>query len=105
VNTSGEVTKHGVDPSEGLSLARGLASIAGLRLTGFMTVGANTPDQSRVRASYAALRDVRDAALAEGMGPSLELSMGMSGDLEIAIAEGATIVRLGTAVFGPRPSA
>lgn len=105
VNTSGESTKHGADPADGLRLAGGLASLAGLRLTGFMTVGANTPDQDRVRASYAVLRELRDAALDQGLAERLELSMGMSGDLEVAIEEGATIVRLGTAVFGPRPAA
>lgn len=105
VNTSGEATKHGVDPADGLALAHELASVPGLRLTGFMTVGANTPDQARVRASYSRLRELRDAAIREGVAERLELSMGMSGDLEIAIAEGATIVRLGTAVFGPRPPA
>ena len=104
VNTSGEATKHGVDPSEGLSLARALVAVVGLRLTGFMTVGANTPDQGRVRESYARLRELRDAAIADGLAERLELSMGMSGDLELAIGEGATIVRLGTAVFGPRPA-
>lgn len=105
VNVSGEASKHGVRPAEGLALARELASTEGLRLTGFMTIGANTPDVEVVRDGYATLRRLRDEAVAAGLGERLELSMGMSGDLEVAIAEGATIVRVGTAVFGPRPSA
>lgn len=105
VNVSGEPTKHGVESKGALALARGVASTPGLRLTGFMTIGANTPDQDRVRTGYALLRQLRDEAVADGLADLLELSMGMSGDLEIAIAEGATIVRLGTAVFGPRPAA
>lgn len=105
VNVSGETTKQGVRPAEGLALARELASAQGLRLTGFMTIGANTPDADVVRNGYATLRRLRDEAVASGLGDRLELSMGMSGDLELAIAEGATIVRVGTAVFGPRPPA
>ena len=103
VNVSAEATKSGVEPAAALALAGGLASTEGLRLTGFMTVGANTPDETVVRDGYARLRRIRDEAVAEGLADHLELSMGMSGDLELAIDEGATIVRLGTAVFGPRP--
>lgn len=102
VNVSGEATKHGVQPQEALPLAVRLASTAGLSLTGFMTVGANTSDEGVVRAGYARLRQMRDDAVAAGLADHLELSMGMTADLEIAIAEGATIVRVGTAVFGPR---
>ncbi|MBN9104740.1 MAG: YggS family pyridoxal phosphate-dependent enzyme [Propionibacteriaceae bacterium] len=105
VNVSGEATKSGVRPDEALALARGLASTEGLSLTGFMTIGANTPDEQVIRDGYAALRQIRDAAVSEGLADQLELSMGMTADLELAIAEGATIVRLGTAVFGPRPPA
>lgn len=105
VNVSGEATKSGVRPDEALALARGLASTGGLRLTGFMTIGANTADEQVIRDGYATLRRVRDEALAQGLAEQLELSMGMTADLDLAIAEGATIVRLGTAVFGPRPPA
>jgi pyridoxal phosphate enzyme (YggS family) len=105
VNVSGEATKSGVRPDEALALARGLASTGGLRLTGFMTIGANTADEQVIRDGYATLRRVRDEALAQGLAEQLELSMGMTADLDLAIAEGATIVRLGTAVFGPRPLA
>ncbi|WP_149202714.1 YggS family pyridoxal phosphate-dependent enzyme [Actinotalea subterranea] len=106
VNVSGETTKAGAAPDDAVPLALQVAGLDGLRLTGFMTVGANSPDLGVVRAGYALLRQVRDAVLAsgaDGTEHACELSMGMSGDLEAAVAEGATVVRLGTAVFGARP--
>jgi PLP dependent protein len=105
VNVSGEATKSGVAAEGAGELAQQVAELPGLKLTGFMTIGANTPDQSQVRAGFSRLAAVRDRAVAAGLGDRLELSMGMSGDLEAAIAEGATIVRVGTAVFGARPLA
>ena len=102
VNVSAESSKSGVVPSQALALAEQLALTPGLRFTGFMTIGANTTDESQVRAGYAELARLRDQAQDRELGAELELSMGMSNDLEWAIAEGATIVRLGTAVFGPR---
>ena len=107
VNVSGEASKSGVVPDDAPRLAHDVAALPGLRLTGFMTIGANSPDEARVRAGFARLRAVRDAVAgsgAPGTGHARELSMGMSGDLEAAVAEGATIVRVGTAVFGPRPA-
>ena len=73
-----------------------------------MTVGLNSPDSAAVRAGYRMLAALRDAAIAErvpGADGATELSMGMSGDFADAIAEGATIVRLGSAIFGQRPPA
>jgi pyridoxal phosphate enzyme (YggS family) len=102
VNVSGEPTKHGVAPRDALRLARHIAGLPALRLTGFMTIGAHTDDMARVAAGYARLRTIRDDALADGISTVIHLSMGMSGDLETAITEGATVVRVGTAVFGPR---
>jgi len=107
VNVSGEDTKFGVLPAVASDLAAELATLAGLRLRGFMTIGANSPDPGLVRAGYARLREVRDAIVASGgagTGEATELSMGMSSDLERAITEGATIVRIGTAAFGARPA-
>ena len=105
VNVSREGSKSGVTPEQAPALAVHLARLPHLRLRGFMTIGANVPDDVVVRAGYARLRAVRDEVLSTGApgtsGP-LELSMGMSGDLELAIAEGATIVRVGSAVFGAR---
>jgi pyridoxal phosphate enzyme (YggS family) len=105
VNVSGEETKHGVLPSAAVELAVDVAALDGVRLVGFMTVGANSTDVATVRAGYALLRQVRDdvrASGAPGTTEARELSMGMSRDLEAAVAEGATIVRVGTAVFGSR---
>ncbi|MCG2803295.1 MAG: YggS family pyridoxal phosphate-dependent enzyme [Cellulomonas sp.] len=102
VNVSGEPTKHGVVPEDALDLAVQIAGLPGLRLLGFMTVGANSPEADLVRTGYARLADIRDRTIAEGVATATELSMGMSGDLELAVAEGATLVRVGTAVFGPR---
>ena len=103
VNVSGEETKHGVTPDDALRLAHHVATLPGLRLTGFMTIGAHTDDETVVRAGFATLRTIRDTAVTEGLTTATALSMGMTADLELAIAEGATIVRVGTAVFGPRP--
>jgi pyridoxal phosphate enzyme (YggS family) len=107
VNTSGEDTKAGCAPEDARELAAALGALPGLLLTGFMTVGLNSDDAVRVARSYALLREIRDQVAADaapGTSAATELSMGMSGDLELAIAEGATMVRLGTAVFGARPS-
>ncbi len=106
VNVSGEPTKFGLEPDDAVEVARAVAALDGLRLRGFMTIGANSPDDAVVAAGYARLRAVRDAVHgtgAPGTRDASELSMGMSGDLEVAIAQGATLVRVGTAVFGSRP--
>ncbi|GAA4287312.1 YggS family pyridoxal phosphate-dependent enzyme [Georgenia daeguensis] len=108
VNTSGEATKAGVEPDRATELAIAVAALPHLRLRGFMTIGANSPDVDVVRDSYETLAAVRArvlAAGAPGTGEATELSMGMSGDLELAVAAGATMVRVGTAVFGARPPA
>jgi pyridoxal phosphate enzyme (YggS family) len=106
VNVSAEATKHGVSPDAATALGIEVAALGSLRLRGLMTIGANTPDTAAVRAGYVVLRHLRDEIAdsgARGTADATELSMGMSGDLELAIAEGATIVRTGTAVFGSRP--
>ncbi len=106
-NVSGEASKSGVAPADAADLATQVAALPGLRLTGFMTIGARSDDDGVVRAGFAGLRAVRDEVLAggaPGTGHARELSMGMTGDLELAVAEGATIVRVGTAVFGARPT-
>ena len=108
VNVSGEETKAGATPDDAVALATAVAVVPGLRLRGLMTIGANSRDAVLVRAGYARLRELRDAVLASGAPgteEATELSMGMSADLELAIAEGATIVRVGTAILGARPVA
>ncbi|MGC5629785.1 YggS family pyridoxal phosphate-dependent enzyme [Georgenia sp. Z1344] len=105
VNTSREPTKHGVEPASAVDLAAYVGQCENLRLTGLMTIGANSPDAGLVRASYTELAELRERIGQEvgGLG-ALELSMGMSRDIEPAVAAGATIIRVGTAVFGPRPT-
>jgi len=105
VNTSGEATKSGVAPAHALDLAYAVGALPHLRLRGLMTIGANSPETDEVRASFERLAALREAVLASGAtgtDRALELSMGMSGDLEHAIAAGSTMVRIGSAVFGPR---
>jgi PLP dependent protein len=102
VNIAGEPTKHGVGPEGATALVEAVAVLPGLALDGLMAVGPAVREPEEARAGFALLRRLRDAI--EGTtGLSLpELSMGMSGDFEAAIAEGATMVRVGTALFGPR---
>ncbi|HEY7859426.1 MAG TPA: YggS family pyridoxal phosphate-dependent enzyme [Candidatus Nanopelagicales bacterium] len=105
VNTSGEQSKYGCAPGEALALAQHIGTLPALHLRGFMTIGLFSDDLLAVAASYRRLRETRDAILAAqlpGTGDARELSMGMSGDLELAVAEGATMIRVGTAVFGSR---
>ncbi|WP_421732890.1 YggS family pyridoxal phosphate-dependent enzyme [Cellulomonas sp.] len=102
VNVSGEDTKHGVEPAEAVAFVGAVAALPHLRVAGLMTVGARSDDPAVVRAGYAMLRGLRDELVASGTQTATELSMGMSGDLELAIAEGATLVRVGSAVFGAR---
>ncbi|MEE8582187.1 MAG: YggS family pyridoxal phosphate-dependent enzyme [Myxococcota bacterium] len=103
VNLSRESQKGGVAPEQIDSLLQNCASLAHLQMVGLMTVPALDPDPEASRAAFAHLRELRDRLRRMPGGESLrELSMGMSGDFEIAIEEGATIVRVGTALFGPR---
>lgn len=106
VNVSGEESKAGVSPERAVDLAQEVASLHGLTLRGFMTIASPTLDEGVARAEFALLRSVRDQVTgsgAAGTAVARELSMGMSRDLEWAVAEGATIVRVGSAVFGARP--
>jgi PLP dependent protein len=99
VNVSGEASKHGVPPEQALQLARRVAGLPGLCLRGFMAIPEVGPDIARSR--FSRLRALLEQARAEGL-PVDTLSMGMSGDLESAILEGSTMVRIGTAIFGAR---
>lgn len=101
VNVSGESSKSGVSPGDTAALARGVAALPNLRLRGLMAIPEPTDDMVLARRRFATLRELRDAL--NGAGLALDtLSMGMSHDLEAAILEGATIVRVGTAIFGER---
>jgi PLP dependent protein len=101
VNVSGENTKSGLDASQIAQLAFEVARLPRLKLRGLMCIPAPTEDIQSQRAPFAALRALRDALNAQGLALDV-LSMGMSADMEAAIAEGATYVRVGTAIFGVR---
>ena len=102
VNVSGEASKAGVSPQALPELAHAMAELPRLRLRGLMTLPEAVTGFEAQRAAFRELRQLQDALIADGLALDT-LSMGMSNDLEAAIAEGATLVRLGTAVFGPRP--
>ena len=101
VNVSGEASKSGVAPGELPELAHAVARLPRLRLRGLMAIPEPTSDVALQRARFATLRDLRDQLNADGLALDT-LSMGMSDDLEAAIAEGSTMVRVGTAIFGSR---
>ena len=102
VNISGEASKSGVAPADVLPLARAVAVLPGLRLRGLMAIPEPEDDPDGQRRPFAAMRELLGTLRAAGLDVDT-LSMGMSGDVEAAIAEGATIVRVGTAIFGARP--
>jgi len=101
VNISGEDSKSGVSPEDTLALADAIASMPRLQLRGLMAIPEASEDPECQRRAFARLRETLLSL--QGKYPELDtLSMGMSGDLEAAIAEGSTIVRIGTDIFGPR---
>ena len=102
VNIDREPTKHGLDEADLAEVARAVATLPRLRLRGLMAIPAPATEFAAQRRSFARLRELRERLA--GAGLMLDtLSAGMSDDLEAAIAEGATLVRIGTALFGPRP--
>ena len=102
VNVSGEVTKFGVRPGDLGALAERVAGLEGLALDGLMTVGAPVETPEEARGDFARLRGLREDTARRIGRPLPELSMGMSGDFEVAVEEGSTMVRVGTALFGAR---
>lgn len=104
VNCSGEESKQGLAPDELLPFLKELTPFTTLTVRGLMTIGLNSDNPDAVRKGFALLRQLKEKAQAEGLlsADANELSMGMSGDLELAIAEGATIIRVGSDIFGPR---
>ena len=101
VNVSGEATKHGVEPTRAVALATEVADLEGIRVRGLMTMAPFTEDAERSRLYFADLRELGHA-LRSSIPDATELSMGMTRDFEVAIEEGATLVRVGEAIFGPR---
>lgn len=106
VNTSGEESKYGIDPDDLPELLMSLRGLDSLTIRGLMTLAIFTDDQEAVRRCFQILRRLRDEM--RDLDPELvglgELSMGMSGDFETAIEEGADVVRVGQSIFGARPT-
>lgn len=104
VNTSGEASKSGLSLQTAKPFLESLPTLSNVRYRGLMTIGVNSGNPQDARAGFAALRQLRDEFLAQKghFSEFSELSMGMSDDLDVAIAEGATLVRIGTALFGSR---
>ena len=101
VNISEEATKGGVKPGEALALARHVASLPGLRFRGLMGMASPSGDEAKARSEFAVLRRELESIRAAGLEGDT-LSMGMSQDWRAALAEGATMLRIGTAIFGAR---
>jgi len=101
VNVAGETTKGGFAPDALRAEAERLTSLVGVRVRGVMTMAPFTSDERVLRAAFSGAREARQVLLEAGH-PAVELSMGMSNDYEIAVEEGATLVRLGTVLFGAR---
>jgi PLP dependent protein len=102
VNVAREPQKHGASPEEAAAVVRRTAALPGLRLRGLMTIAPAVSDPDEVRPVFRALRELREN-LQRVLGAALpELSMGMSEDFEVAIEEGATMVRIGRAIFADR---
>jgi pyridoxal phosphate enzyme (YggS family) len=103
VNTSGEESKFGCDPGEIFQLCSDVKEIDDLNVLGLMTIGSFTGNETIIRSEFNLLRSIRDELSDKLTGVDLRyLSMGMTGDYPIAIEEGATHVRIGTAIFGER---
>ena len=105
VDLAGEATKHGAAPAAAIEIVKAASRCRTARLVGLMTIPPLFDDPEDARPYFAQLRDLRAGLLKEGLDPALmrELSMGMSHDFEVAVQEGATMVRVGTAIFGERP--
>ena len=104
VNISGEESKHGLNPQTAFQLTENVARLPNLTIQGFMTMPPLSENPEASRPYFAALRKLRDEVQAKGLKELRlqELSMGMSSDFEVAIEEGATLVRIGTSLFGAR---
>ncbi|MEO8168784.1 MAG: alanine racemase, partial [bacterium] len=104
VNTTAESSKYGVRPEATVDFVKSLAGFSNIRITGLMTIGPFLPDPEGSRPMFRMLRELKEQIA--GIGQSNirmeHLSMGMTGDFEVAIDEGATIIRIGTAIFGKR---
>lgn len=103
INSSGEESKSGVSPEEAIDLAGNIIEMSNLKLRGVMTIGPLTDNESEIRKSFILTREKLDSINRELALSLSELSMGMSDDYTIAVEEGATLLRIGSAIFGGRP--
>jgi len=105
VNTSGEETKYGFVPEKTVAAIERISEFPNLNIEGLMTIGAFLPDPEDVRPCFRRLRELRDEVRGKGIaGVNMDiLSMGMTDDFEVAVEEGATMVRIGRSIFGERP--
>jgi len=104
VNVAGEASKHGFAPGEVLAAAKEICSLPGIKIKGLMTIAPISSDPEQVRPVFRQLRELSTVIAAAGL-PGVEmqeLSMGMSDDFSVAIEEGATLLRIGSRIFGPR---
>ncbi|AQW89160.1 YggS family pyridoxal phosphate-dependent enzyme [Elizabethkingia anophelis] len=104
INTSGEESKFGIHPEKALELVKQISELSALKVKGLMTIGLFSAETEKVRTCFRLLKELQQQIISHNI-PGVEmneLSMGMSGDLETAVEEGATIVRVGTAIFGQR---
>jgi len=106
VDLAGEATKHGAREAELASIFEAARAVRSTRVVGLMLLPPAVEDPNQARPYFQELRALRDRLVAQGVDPSMvaELSMGMSHDFEVAVEEGSTVVRVGTAIFGARPS-
>lgn len=102
LNTSYEESKFGIAPEKAFEFALRVQQLDRLHIKGLMTIGLFSAETEKVRSCFQLLRNIQMQLLEKGI-PVQELSMGMSGDLETAIEEGSTLIRVGTAIFGKRP--
>ena len=101
INVAGEEQKHGVSKEEGVALVESIAPLKNIKIKGLMTMAPYTEDKELVRTTFRDLRLIRDEVVRQGV-PNVEmkyLSMGMSGDFDIALEEGSNMIRIGTAMF------
>ena len=103
VNVSGEASKSGLDADGAVDTLLEMAELSGLKLAGLMTMAPFGADVGTLRRTFGGLRRTSEETRKATSRVGPELSMGMTGDLDVAIAEGSTMVRIGTALFGPRP--
>jgi pyridoxal phosphate enzyme (YggS family) len=105
VNTSGESSKYGCQPKEAINLMKEISPMPNLEIKGFMTIGIFSDEAEKVRVCFKTLKQIYDEAQDLNLTNTniSVLSMGMTVDFELAVEEGANMVRIGTAIFGPRP--